>query len=261
MGARGEQLAVLMYHATYGTCTPQSAIEAADRPYAVSESAFVAHLVALQTAGYGIADVNAVDTPRTERTVLLSFDDGHVSNARFVAPTLAERELNGVFFITTDWVDARPHFCAASDLREMRALGMQIGSHGCSHRFIADLDASAARAELADSKAILEGVLGAEVDTISFPGGRCGRRDVELAFELGYRWVYGSEFKLHRWGQRELIGRLPVREGMAADTVVALCDPESTQHRRARRNSLLKSTAKRVLGNGVYDAIYRQFAT
>ncbi|MEM7378858.1 MAG: polysaccharide deacetylase family protein [Pseudomonadota bacterium] len=255
------RLPVLMYHATYGVGTPASAIEPADRPYAVSESDFVGHLRALETAGYRVTDAGGVDDPALEQSVLLTFDDGHISSAQFVAPTLAEREQSGVFFITTDWVDARPHFCAAADLRDMHKLGMQIGSHGCSHRFIADLEPAAARAELADSKAVLEGVLGAEVDTISFPGGRCGRRDVELAFELGYRWVYGSEFKLHRCGQRELIGRLPVREGMTADTVVALCDPESAQHRRARRTSLLKSTAKRVLGNGVYDAIYRQFAT
>ncbi|MEM6988279.1 MAG: polysaccharide deacetylase family protein [Pseudomonadota bacterium] len=260
--SQGQAVAILMYHATYGDTSPLAAVDAADRPYAVSETAFAAHLDALAARGHQFVDASVfTQHAQCEKPVLLSFDDGHQSNAQFVAPVLAERQLPGLFFITTDWTDTRETFCTCSDLRAMVAQGMTLGSHGCSHAFIADLDTARARAELADSKMKLEDILGQAIDSLSFPGGRFGARDLHLAAELGYRWVYGSVFGVHPVGAGGVINRLPVREGMDGEAVSTLCDPSSLGYRRARMSSKLKSKAKRLLGNGVYDAIYRKFAT
>ncbi len=250
-----------MYHATFGGEDDLDTIDVADRPYAVSEADFAKHLSALLDHPYAVVGETAVQQlEEAAPSVLLTFDDGHVSNCRFVAPWLAERRLSGIFFITTDWTGVRPHYCGPADLRSMHSLGMAIGSHGTSHRFIADLSLTEARAELQDSKARLEDILGSEVTSFSFPGGRCTRRDVDLAFEVGYQAVHGSAFGVHRPGEHALVNRIPIRLDMSSSTLLELCEPGSLLYKRVALSTFLKFTAKRMLGNGVYDAIYRRFA-
>lgn len=257
-----QTVAVLMYHATYGETTPLSTIDPVDRPYAVSEQAFCQHIASMRQSGYAFVAESDVSTFSADTSaVLLTFDDGHNSNARFVSPILAEMSTTALFFVTADWIGEREHYCSPSELRAMSDRGMAIGSHGCSHDFFPDMNSERARAELRDSKLKLEDIVGRAVDSISFPGGRCGERDIEMAHELGYRWLHGSVFGVHRVGVTGLISRLPVRQGMNDNNVLAMCDPTSTQHRLMRLSSAVKSTAKRVLGNRAYDAIYKRFAT
>ncbi|WP_152050222.1 polysaccharide deacetylase family protein [Tautonia marina] len=68
--------------------------------------------------------------------------------------------------------------------------GMGIGSHGQTHRRLADLDESEQSEELVSSKRSLEARLGRTVDAISYPYGEQGDYDdrtCRLAHETGYR--------------------------------------------------------------------------
>ncbi len=251
-----------MYHATYADTQSLAEIDKPDQPYAVTEADFIAHMTSLREAGYAFVSEGSVldEQLHAQPLVLLTFDDGHRSNAIFATNWLRAQNLSGLFFITTDWIDKRSHYCTADDLRSMHAAGMGIGSHGCSHRFIQDMDAVSARSELAESKSKLEDILGVAVRSISFPGGRCGPRDIEIALELGYEAVHGSQFGLHAAGDNSLIKRLPIRQGMSASTVLDLCNPSSALHRKVAIMTRVKTTVKRVVGNGVYDAIYRRLS-
>lgn len=59
-----------------------------------------------------------------------------------------------------------------AELRALHAAGVEIGAHTCSHPILTKLSESQARAEIAGSKAVLEGVLAAPVRFFAYPNGR-----------------------------------------------------------------------------------------
>lgn len=59
-------------------------------------------------------------------------------------------------------------------LRWLHQAGMQIGAHTVSHPILALLDATAVRAEIADSRATLESILNQPVTLFAYPNGRPG---------------------------------------------------------------------------------------
>lgn len=106
-------------------------------------------------------------------------------------------------------------------LREMRAGGMEIGSHGVHHNMLAKLPAARMREEVFASKARLEAELAAPADVISYPVGGHDAYDaavVAAVREAGYRvacsYVAGAQPlpPQERYGLR----RIPVERHMDA---------------------------------------------
>ncbi len=260
------ELTVLMYHATYADSAELAAIDAADRPYAVSLKNFAAQIDALQSAGYTIVSQSQIESglEGIERPLQLTFDDGHRSNALQVAPILAERGLSGLFFLTSDFCRDREDFCGEHDLKQMIVQGMDLGTHGKSHRFLSDLDDEQSHAELLEPKLWLSGIVEQEIDTLSFPGGRYGPRELKTAQSLGYRWVHDSNFGLHRLNSRDkfhVVPRIPVRQQHSCEDLLALINPKTSQFKRTRATTVAKTALKRVIGNEAYDALYRRLAS
>ncbi len=76
------------------------------------------------------------------------------------------------------------------EAREMHAAGMGIGAHTHTHRILAALAPAGQREELATSKEVLEGQLGAPVTSVAYPvGSRAAYtpQTCEIAASLGYR--------------------------------------------------------------------------
>ncbi len=260
------KLTVLMYHATYANDVELNAIDAADRPYAVALDTFTDQLHSIQRAGYTIVSQTQVEQGLESivKPLLLTFDDGHRSNAIQVTPLLASLGLSGLFFVTSDFCRLRNDYCNDDELRHMLDAGMILGTHGVSHKFMADLSDEESRGELEESLNWLQEVLAQPVNCVSFPGGRYGDRELEIAKRLGYRWVHDSTFGLHTLNSEEsfhLVQRIPVRQQHSSADLLALIDPNSKQFRRTRAVSFAKTTLKRVIGNGNYDALYRRFAS
>jgi peptidoglycan/xylan/chitin deacetylase (PgdA/CDA1 family) len=79
---------------------------------------------------------------------------------------------------------------SAEKLRRLHASGVEIGAHTLSHPILAKIADDDARREIADSKAILEDVIGAPVSTFAYPNGRphqdyC-QRHIELVRQAGF---------------------------------------------------------------------------
>ena len=70
-----------------------------------------------------------------------------------------------------------PHDLMMSDaqVREMAAMGMEIGAHTVSHPILAGIADGDARQEIVGSKRRLEEILGDEVSTFAYPNGRPGQ--------------------------------------------------------------------------------------
>lgn len=114
--------------------------------------------------------------------LILSFDDGYLDNASVAAPLLEEYGFTGWFFVPSQFVaagDDSPAGIAqpvkacipAGRLRELSRRHV-IGSHSRTHcRLRSTVDDERLRAEIVDSKAELEAILGAAVEVFCWVGG------------------------------------------------------------------------------------------
>jgi peptidoglycan/xylan/chitin deacetylase (PgdA/CDA1 family) len=118
--------------------------------------------------------------------VILSFDDGLISDYEKAFPILEEKGLKATFFITVENI-GHPGYMDAGQIRKMASCGMEIGSHGLQHRYLVTLPESEARREICVSKDKLEQMLGSEVHSFAPVGGHYKRWMVDFAKESGYR--------------------------------------------------------------------------
>jgi peptidoglycan/xylan/chitin deacetylase (PgdA/CDA1 family) len=124
--------------------------------------------------------------------VRISFDDGNRSDLTVALPALLERNLSATFFALAGRFDDDASL-SRSDLRELRAAGMQIGSHGWTHRPWRGLNADEARRELLDARAAIADASGGAVDDAALPLGRYDRGLLKRLRHIGYRTVYTSD--------------------------------------------------------------------
>lgn len=133
------------------------------------------------------------------RTVAVTFDDCYRDNL-FAARVLADHGLPAAFFIPTAFVGTTHVFpwdhglpampnLSWDEVREMAALGHEIGSHTVTHADLGAVPAEELRRELSESKRELEARLGRRVRWLAYPfGGRSNFRPeaLVLAEEAGY---------------------------------------------------------------------------
>jgi peptidoglycan/xylan/chitin deacetylase (PgdA/CDA1 family) len=196
-------------------------------------------------------DLDKLDT--SAKAVVISFDDGDVSNRTVALPLLKERKLAAEFFVTADFVD-QPGMLSNAQTRDLAEAGMGVQSHGCTHRYLEDLDEAALASELRDSKRRLEAASGAAVDALALPGGRGGERERRLARELGYRHVLNSVPGANqRWREGEYLERVAITRTMGLDEFASLVAWRGVAPRWQRLRFRLLRLPKRILGNRRYE--------
>lgn len=183
-------------------------------------------------------------------SVHLTFDDGGAS-AIGAARTLERHGLSGSFFIVTSLVGS-PGFLDADGIRELRALGQQVGSHSHTHAFLTSLTDAEVTREWAESKAILEEILGEEVVSASVPRGAYSGRIGRLA---PFPKLYTSEPWLRPHGH--VYGRFAVTSATPDTEVVALALRSSRVIARRWAGWYARRGAKVALG-GRYEALRRR---
>ena len=145
--------------------------------------------------------------------VSLTFDDGYVDNYEYAFPLLAARGMPAAFFLTAGFLERDEAVmqrlaviwrtpCAAlaplawSQVVEMQAAGMTVGSHTWSHPNLSQLPVLVAKHELTRSKDVIEQRTGAAVDTLAYPFGKWGEHvdatTLRLAEVAGYEVGYAS---------------------------------------------------------------------
>lgn len=245
---------VLMYHGLYeDEASLESTITVEDRPYAVSRAAFRRHL----------AMIKAVREQHPEREILLTFDDGHISNRTMAMPDLQHAGLSGLFFITTGFMRERDHFCRADDVKALHEGGMLIGSHGDSHRFLDDPDEAMLRREFQRSRTELEAAIGAPVHSLSFPGGRYTVKSVQLAHQAGLTELHGSEPGINTanaTGESRPLKRVAIRNGTSDDEFRRMISADRSYFAKVVAIQSAKQLVRKILGNRLYHGLYKSVA-
>jgi peptidoglycan/xylan/chitin deacetylase (PgdA/CDA1 family) len=133
-----------------------------------------------------------LDLVRNLPHVIMTFDDGNLSDVEISLPALSRRGLTATFFICSGRVD-RPSFLCREHIRQLQTQGMYIGSHGIAHRQWTGLKPQELGTELRESRRALENICGVPIVGAACPFGEYDRsvlRELRLA---GYRRVYTSD--------------------------------------------------------------------
>ena len=246
---------VLMYHALEDAAHPAGAADTGEQLYVLPVSQFREQMAYLQQEGYRtflLEELHALaDWP--DNAVVLTFDDGHVSNFTLALPILQEYGFKAEFFITTAWIGT-PHFMNEEQIRALHTAGMGIGSHGVTHRFLSDLPEAAIQEEFSDSHKVLKACTGAPVASMSYPGGRMSQLTQRIAQAGGFRYICTSVPQLHqKTSDQRCIDRFAVTADLTLDSFAALLQGQGLGALRFRHTLL--ATAKALLGNDLYTRL------
>lgn len=207
---------VLMYH-KIGQAPRNSRLKS----LWVTPERFAWQLAELRRRGYcsvTFADLAAGRLP--DKPVLITFDDGYKNQYTQAYPILKRFAMRAVIYVVTDTVgrdnfwhdpatEQRLPMLSKEEILEMRAGGMEFGSHTLSHRRMAFLSWLEVERELRESKKWLESLLGETVLSFAFPYGN-GENEPQLiqaVYDAGYRWVLGIHGGL--WDPKQKFGEDP----------------------------------------------------
>lgn len=140
-----------------------------------------------------------LDEVATWPATRLSFDDGNASDLEYALPALVERSLTADFFVLAGRFGA-PGSLGEAGVRELRAAGMRIGTHGMAHRSWRGLDPGAQREEFEVARERIAAAVGEPVDTAACPLGQYDRRVLGSLRRLGYTRVFTSDRRRARAG-------------------------------------------------------------
>jgi peptidoglycan/xylan/chitin deacetylase (PgdA/CDA1 family) len=174
--SREPRVPVLMYHSiSEGTSK-------ARHPYyeiRTSPSVFRSHMTLLHDAGFStlfpseIAPWLASPDAETNCAVCLTFDDGYEDFLTSAFPILQELAFKSTVYVPTGLIGkigpANLKLLSWSQIQELSLAEVNIGSHTVSHSDMTTLTKSEIIQELADSKQLLQDILGIEIKDFSHP--------------------------------------------------------------------------------------------
>jgi peptidoglycan/xylan/chitin deacetylase (PgdA/CDA1 family) len=123
----------------------------------------------------------------------------------------------------------RRFFLDWDQVRDMAAHGVEIGSHGCSHRILTRVSSQEASQELSRSKAEIEARVGGRVVHFAFPNEDASPALVALAARAGYRTACVGAGVAAAAGGLRLLRRVGMHEGVGLggpthdDALLSLC--------------------------------------
>jgi peptidoglycan/xylan/chitin deacetylase (PgdA/CDA1 family) len=162
-------------------------------PFAVAPAAFARQVRLLCESGRTpvtiseLADGIRGQGPLPQPALAVTFDDGYGETPDAVA-TLHEHGLRVTVYVTAGDLD-RPGGLSTAQLRGLarRGDGVELGAHSVSHPYLDAVGIDAARAEVRDSKVILERQADRPVQTFAYPHGAYDGRVRQAVLDAGYR--------------------------------------------------------------------------
>lgn len=192
-------ISILMYHQV-GAFAPMRT----HRATYCDHRRFAAQMRLLKALDYRVLSMDEVvaclggQRPIPPRAVALTFDDGYENFYEHAFPILQQYGFPAMVYLVAgkigghaDWLAAEGHPPAAlmdwPRIRELRAAGIDFGSHGMRHIRLANQPPEVLRHELADSRERLQDGLGEAVHHFCYPYGSHDLACLYTAAEAGYQ--------------------------------------------------------------------------
>jgi len=188
---------ILLYHSVSEVAPDAFA------PYVVYPRQFAAHLDELTALGFTTLTVDqllaarALGMPLPERSVVITFDDGFADFATYAWPELVARDLSATLYVTAGTLDGTSRWLTPlgagglpmltqRQVVQLAGEGCKIGAHSMTHPHLDCLPRAAAAVEIAQSKTVLEQILGRPVDSFAYPHGYHDRTVRQLVVDAGF---------------------------------------------------------------------------
>lgn len=176
-------LPILLYH-HIADHKPQN-------PYFVSPTNFDQHMAWLRDHGYQPLTVSrAIDClaghcQLPNKPVVITFDDGWTDEYTNGFSILKKYGFPATYYVKLNNFNKSDGLTTAQ-LKEMKAAGVEIGSHTMTHPDLRRKSDRQLRFELAESKRILERDLDIQIKAFAYPGGALNNRVVAAVKAAGY---------------------------------------------------------------------------
>lgn len=185
--------------------------------------------------------------------LLLTFDDGNLSDYDIVFPRLLEKNLNATFFVIVQKIGAKGYL-NWRQIEEMHKYGMIIGSHSLSHKNMTELCKDESIKEFMNSKKTLEERLGEEITSFSYPYGECNPNLHKIGFDLGYKFLFTSKHGITDSGQ-SIIPRNAIHSRMNNNSIHSLLNPSLAKRFIWVSEDSAKSVLKIIFGGKRYKIL------
>jgi peptidoglycan/xylan/chitin deacetylase (PgdA/CDA1 family) len=138
---------------------------------------------------------------RERGLVGITFDDGYVSVLEAAVPELLRHGFTATMFIISDRLGATSEWCAgpaqplmsAEQVRELAAVGMEVGSHAATHVRLAGIGADHLEAEVSGSRANISELIGTPVRGFAYPYGSMDAAARRAVRGAGYDYACATE--------------------------------------------------------------------
>lgn len=198
---RRDRIPILLYHRLISRAdAEQGRVPDNEMIWVSYDTSFAAQMDHLKAAGYTTIDlddylaIRSGRMPMPEKPVVVTFDDGYLSNYTMAFPALRRNGQKAVIFVppepdeyTREIVVGVDGFLNPEQMRELAENGVSIQSHTLTHCVLDELDDQAAMYELTESRRRLEGMTGRSVEHLAIPRAGYSRRIRKLVREAGYR--------------------------------------------------------------------------
>lgn len=243
--------AFLMYHELELPRRPLCQSEAGYVRYIIPETVFRGQMSWLRQNGWKGLSVGEALSYSSRNSAAITFDDGCETDLIAAAPVLKECGFGATFYVTAGFL-GKTGYLSAAQLRQLSALGFEIGCHSMMHPYLNDLDESGVKHEVSDARSRLEDVTGKKVEHFSCPGGRYNEMTRRIVREAGYRSLATSRAYLNtRSTDPFLLGRVTVMRGIKDRDFPRICRGEALW--KIRFGEFARGVSRKVLGNAIYD--------
>ena len=196
-GGGSRPVPILMYHVI---STPPPA--AADPGLYVRPADFAGQMGWLERHGYHAVTLDrAYDSwtagvPLPHRPVVVSFDDGYLSDSTRAFPVLRRYRWPGVLNLQVDFLG--PRGLPAWRVRELLASGWELDAHTFTHPDLTAVDDARLWREVDGSRLAIRRLFHVPVDFFCYPGGRYDARVIRDVREAGYLGATTTNYGLAR---------------------------------------------------------------
>ena len=221
--------------------------------YVVPASDFRNQMERLAGEGWRGRNVTQALESFGDKSVCITFDDGCETDLISAAPILKELGFSATSYLTVEFL-GKPGYMSHTQVRELHALGFEIGCHSLTHPYLTDVDDNRLHEETAGAKDMLEQIAGVRVDHFSCPGGRWDARVMRAVKQANFRTMATSQTGVNLSTTNPFaLTRVTMLRGSKSDDLMRYCQGRGLL--RTQLAEKARDAAKRVLGNSIYDSL------
>jgi len=153
--------------------------------------------------GYKLVTFKDLQNKYVDKPMILTFDDGYLDNYENLFPLLKKYGIKAVIFVLADsqynhWDTSKGEVKAElmnhQQILELSKSGLvEIASHGLKHRRLPLLNDAELRAEITQSKKIIEEIIQDKVISFAYPWGLHGNREKFAVKNAGYKFGVATD--------------------------------------------------------------------